>query len=90
MQRSSMRTYNDVLTNMQDSFAQSPAQNRIKLSENNSVTEYRLNKNSIHFNSSAKFMTCLQNHSFLSCPTISVNVSVIQQYLKSFSISTHH
>ena len=64
MQRSSMRTYYDVLTKLWDSFAQNPAQNRKKFSENNSVTEYTLNENLIHFNSSAKFMTCLQNHSF--------------------------
>ena len=82
MQRSSMRTYYDVLTKLWDSFVQNLAQNRKMFSENNSVTEYTLNKNSIHFNSSAKFMTCLQNHSFLSCPTISVDVSVLEQYLK--------
>ena len=82
MQRSSMRTYYDVLTKLWDSFVQNLAQNRKMFSENNSVTEYTLNKNSVHFNSSAKFMTCLQNHSFLSCPTISVDVSVLEQYLK--------
>ena len=79
MQRSSMRTYYDFLTKLYDLFAQN--RNK-KSSENNSVTAYTLNKKLINFlNSSTKFMACLQNHSFLSCPTISVDVSVIQQYL---------
>ena len=82
MQRSSMKTYYDVLRNCRFHLHNLPHKIEKKFSENNSVTEYTLNKNSIHFNSSAKFMTCLQNHSFLSCPTISVDVSVIQQNLK--------
>ena len=53
--------------------------------ENNFIAEYKLNKRGIHvfMNCSKKFMKCLLNQSFLRCPEISVDVLIIQQWLKS-------
>ena len=53
----------------------------IETSNNNLVTEYMLNKESIHVfaSSSKKFMKSALAQSFLCCPAISSDILVTQQ-----------